>query len=644
MLRNQKKLNGEAWLREEDCSIPHTTDPNRRLYVWFCTTHILKALRNQFLSSHPSGKKAFQDPSGTNFGWAFIEKLYTKLQALEKENGGNVTNGVRLNAKAVSPNKGDKMNVSLAKIPFEWKTISFAISELARELDISADELKSATKEARQKYPNKRSESDDKSWSDLKHGHALEIVLHLQRVHAERSKSDVADMAVDSTPVTEVQDDISDAELFDDDDFDEEDDDHAYAELENDEGVANTESVRLTNEDAANNTIASDLASLLFMVHIQSLFHDLFMCKQEKITKDNCDTVENLVKGYLSYFEEWKRAQMKRKRANLDGWEQSFLAHQTWKNMRHALCGFVHFSKYMIKERGVKYVPMLLSNSSSLEARFSCQRRTNHDSATTYSSGVSNMTVRSARAQTTNRCYQTEDCVEENGAGRSTLPNGYALAKKQRLETEEAFRQVTALRKATNDAQQSRPAPSCMFGVEQPPTKRPEMQELALKLNQQIDSSVLDTIIGTDRFKQFHDLCHDERSTKEWIKKFVTGAHEAFEPLFHKTMSNLLSYFEEEIYGSKQTPCFGIAVREYLLADSFHNDVVHGFLKLDGIVCRKGSIMAIDAIVEIFLARVYSVISDMKDVDDMTVTEKTPDFFKMLQNIVGAGISKTSKK
>lgn len=54
--------------------------------------------------------------------------------------------------------------------------------------------------------------------------------------------------------------------------------------------------------------------------------------------------------------------------------------------------------------------------------------------------------------------------------------------------------------------------------------------------------------------------------------------------------------------------------------------------------------MVIDAIVELFLARIYSVISGMKVVDDVIVTEESPDFYKMLQNIVGAGISKASEK
>lgn len=92
--------------------------------------------------------------TGTNLGWAFIEKLYDKFQALNEESGGDVTNGVRLNAKAVSPNKGDKMNVSLAKIPFEWKTNAFALLVIAEELGISAAQLKSATEEARRGYPN----------------------------------------------------------------------------------------------------------------------------------------------------------------------------------------------------------------------------------------------------------------------------------------------------------------------------------------------------------------------------------------------------------------------------------------------------------------------------------------------------------
>ena len=233
--------------------------------------------------------------------------------------------------------------------------------------------------------------------------------------------------------------------------------------------------------------------------------------------------------------------------------------------MRHALCGFIHFSKYMIEQRGVKYVPMLLSNSSSLESRFSRQRRTNHDSATKYSTGVSNMTTRSARAQTTGRCYLAEDCAEENGTGRSSeLPNGFSLAKSQRLATEAALQRITASRKSINE-QRQRPDSTSLFATKEPPTKHSEMKELAQKFNYQIDKSVIDAIIGTKRFQQFHDLCHDDKGTKEWISKFITSSHDALEPLFHSTTSNLLSYFEDEVYGTKSTPCLGISVCEYLI-------------------------------------------------------------------------------
>jgi hypothetical protein len=656
MLRQKKLKNGQSWLNEEDCSIKHTTDPSRRLYIWFCTTHILKALRGQLLSSHQSGKKAFQDSDGTNFGWAFIEYLYAEVQRLNKESGGSITNGVRLDAKAVNPNKSDKMSVTHAKRPFEWKTISFAISLIAKRLGITPDDLKAATNDARAQYPQKRSESADKAFSDLRHGHALEQVLYLQRVHNERRKKnssneDFSDMTTESDSTNEVRDDDDDDDDddLDDDDLDEEDDEHAYEELESDESGTKVKSVRsnTTQDNVASDdtALASDIASLLFMVHIQCLFHDLFMNKNEKITKGNCDIVEKLVKHYLSYFEGWKKAQMKRKRAKDPDWERSFLAHQTWKNMRHGLCGFIHFARYMVEKRGVKYVPMLLSNQSSLESRFSYQRRTNHASATSFSAGVSNMSQKSATAQITNRCYLKEDCVEENKASRNNAPNGYSLAKKQRQEIEDALGKVHATRKSINDQQQRCNEPSWMLGSEQPTTQRPEMQGLAVKLNQQINTSILDAIIGTKRFQQFHALCHDDEDTKVWIEKFVQGPSEAIEQLFEDTMSNLLSFLEAEIYGNQATPCFGMAVRNYFVSDNFHNKVVLCQLKFDDVVCRKGAIMVVDALVEIFLDRVGSVISKMVEVeDDVVVTENTPDFFKQLQNIVGAGILKAKEK
>ena len=639
MLRDQKRLKGAAWLDENTCSIEHVVDPNRKIFLWFCTTHVLKAMRNQLLSSSQTGKKAFQGENGVEFGWAFIEELHALLEAEEKVSGSHVNNGVRLKAKAVKPNASNKMNVSLAKIPFEWKTISYAISIIEKKLGVSADELKTKTEEARSKYPNKRSVSDDKAYSELKHGTAVEYARYLQKVYYEKYNNDSGDSS--AAAVHSAENDNTSTNVGDLlDEFLEEEDGEDDALVEIDERNVNTTNVRFetAQENASNDTLENDIATLLYMVHIQALFHDLFMCKREKITKDNCDVVENLVKGYFKYFEDWKRAQLKLKKAGYKEWEKTCLAHQTWKNLRFGFCGFFHFAKYMVEHRGVKYVPMLLSNSSSLEARFSCARRNKKDSATNYSSGVSNTTSKSAWSQLTGRCYSRADCIEENESGRSDQPNGYSLAKQQKNTITAAHERVRARRASIIKARQS-PVSTSMFECDSPPTNRDEMKDLAKALNHQIDKSATDAIIDTKRFQQFFELCHDEASTKDWIGQFVESWHEQIEPLFHYVTSKLLSYFEEEIYGTAHTDCVGISVRKYLLSHVFHTDVVNSALKFDGNVSRKGSIMVIDAIVEIFSDRVYSVLLDMKTVEnEVVVTEATPNFYKMLQNFIGAAI------
>jgi hypothetical protein len=60
LLRMLKKISETTyWVDDECCYGPNIWDPSRRLYVWFCNTHGLKAMRNQLLASKPGGSKNF---------------------------------------------------------------------------------------------------------------------------------------------------------------------------------------------------------------------------------------------------------------------------------------------------------------------------------------------------------------------------------------------------------------------------------------------------------------------------------------------------------------------------------------------------------------------------------------------------------
>ena len=118
------------------------------------------------------------------------------------------------------------------------------------------------------------------------------------------------------------------------------------------------------------------------------------MNKGERLSAGNIDIYEKHVQSLLSYFETWKIAQMRRKRRGDRDWNPSFFAHQTYRNIRMSMCQFIHFSRYMVEivfadDDELSYIPMLASNQSSLEGRFSSHRRRKLDSGSTYSKGVS---------------------------------------------------------------------------------------------------------------------------------------------------------------------------------------------------------------------------------------------------------------
>jgi hypothetical protein len=139
-LHDDLKYSEEAeWIDEEFCYTKNIWDPNRRIYFWFCMTHLLKAMRNQLLASQPNGSKAFLDKHGNSFGWAFIVKLNNYLKDMNDE---SLAKDVRLNDKSANPTSYRKMDVSLAKIISEHKTLHFAEFKLCQALDIDAADIK----------------------------------------------------------------------------------------------------------------------------------------------------------------------------------------------------------------------------------------------------------------------------------------------------------------------------------------------------------------------------------------------------------------------------------------------------------------------------------------------------------------------
>jgi hypothetical protein len=68
------------WFDDDKVSFVNPVDPSRLIWIWHCTTHLLKAFCNQLQTSSPKGAKAFKDESGTDF-----DGLGLKRHSLEAE-------------------------------------------------------------------------------------------------------------------------------------------------------------------------------------------------------------------------------------------------------------------------------------------------------------------------------------------------------------------------------------------------------------------------------------------------------------------------------------------------------------------------------------------------------------------------------
>ena len=76
---------------------------------------------------------------------------------------------------------------------------------------------------------------------------------------------------------------------------------------------------------------------------VNCLFIEMFMNKSKNITRENVDEMEANSKEYLTYFENWHKAQLARKQVALrgdDSYKKQFLSPQTYNNLRIIILGF----------------------------------------------------------------------------------------------------------------------------------------------------------------------------------------------------------------------------------------------------------------------------------------------------------------
>ena len=116
------------------------------------------------------------------------------------------------------------------------------------------------------------------------------------------------------------------------------------------------------------------------------------MNQRWKLTSENIDREEYILKEIVTYFELWfqQREGMKRReKLNESEVDKHFISLITYNNMKTLVYGFIQYARCIIEnETQTKYIPALHSNQSNLESLFSRIRFTGKDTAHLYADGI----------------------------------------------------------------------------------------------------------------------------------------------------------------------------------------------------------------------------------------------------------------
>ena len=129
LLRNGKEIGNILWLEDEDVTFQDfTTFRQTMIATWLCSTHNLKSNRNQLNAK----SRTFMDKDDTPFGFQPI------IDAHDRDNKRS-SKLTKLTIAAAIPDLWNKMNVSAAKVPFTYETVTEMFCHFGEHLKCQDD-------------------------------------------------------------------------------------------------------------------------------------------------------------------------------------------------------------------------------------------------------------------------------------------------------------------------------------------------------------------------------------------------------------------------------------------------------------------------------------------------------------------------
>jgi hypothetical protein len=158
--------------------------------------------------------------------------------------------------------------------------------------------------------------------------------------------------------------------------------------------------------------IMSNIALLEYPTAIHDIFVEAFMNRDMHLCKENISGFKTFLRRKLQYFKSWYNAMKKTKGR---GASLTFISSRTWLNLRYTVCGFITFAEHVLANYNQDiYIPMLLSNTSFLEALFSHIHSLGGRGALSYPTRIASRNVRGViEAINKSSSYSAEEYLAE---------------------------------------------------------------------------------------------------------------------------------------------------------------------------------------------------------------------------------------
>ena len=398
------------------------------------------------------------------------------------------------------------------------------------------------------------------------------------------------------------------------------------------------------------NEIHTRLSSIEYLAVMNALFNTLLMNRKESFTKGNYEAYKKFLQFLLDYFDQWKRELPRRRKSGVHRWDKTYIAPETDKNMRTAICGFTYFAKYLLDElpihlKGFWFVIMQANNTTALEGKFSQFRARGIVTADMLQSIVSCSSNRGAMAAVANRKSNLRVCNDVGGIDNDfgATFSGATLFKKNGKKLDERVEKWLSSAGENNEAAA---APVSRFGSNAKLHKSEVMEILAEEMmaHNLAHSGFRLALMKNEGFQYWYRLSSYSSSEDEWFKAFATSEDKVMNDICQGVLRTFFSKFEDSVHNT--TTSFERGYLDYITSAEFEElcqQKLPGSLRGN----RQGAIYIVDTLKSLFEIWWYEAVTKLTKPESQNNSEcvgmNEESVIIQTHNMVGGAMPKLKK-